>query len=571
MANENKIATEGDVLSKFGIVMTSYTTRCVKYRDLSYYGLTTSTPYGNNQLVKLNDICKLDPILTLYVSLQDVIDYYGDYEEMPYMSLMLRDGSQLLSSSYNFTVSLVHNNYPNCYISGKLSSWQLFYDDYAWDENRICLQEPMGNNMCSGYLTSNEWDVIYDMIAHETDGNISWPSGDNIPFSISRTTWFPSSSASSTTVTVSAPGNIYTCYDSTSWISVSKSGSTVTVSVTANTSTARTGYVYFDVAGQTLTLTVTQSAGISYTIPISYCTFGWNRGTSTASLNVTLNGKTYGGTATTIGTATIKDGPSYNGVGNTARSITTLTLSSISGVSLRFWGANNGSENGKVYVVKESSSGTRSIVAQATLDVWGGDYNTPTLSVPLSNHVNGDSYEVWFEQGTQINGDIVDQSIFIGSTAPGMRTENIHGSWVYTSSPASPYSGYHTYQSNGSYNVNNGYDVMRIWFSGYKGTLTLYLRSNAETNYDYAMISQIDQVMSASRASSSSTYSNTELIKAHTRGKQNSGTTASAYTTVSYTVPDNGSHFIDVVYRKDGSQHAGTDRGYVLLPYENMA
>jgi hypothetical protein len=55
-------------------------------------------------------------------------------------------------------------------------------------------------------------------------------------------------------------------------------------------------------------------------------------------------------------------------------------------------------------------------------------------------------------------------------------------------------------------------------------------------------------------------------IKAWTKGNQQSGTALSNYTAVSYTIPNNSSHFIDIAFVKDGSGNNGDDRGYVLIP-----
>jgi hypothetical protein len=90
---------------------------------------------------------------------------------------------------------------------------------------------------------------------------------------------------------------------------------------------------------------------------------------------------------------------------------------------------------------------------------------------------------------------------------------------------------------------------------------TCYIRSYAESNYDYVMISQLDKTITGS-----SSYSDTSLVKANTRGNQQSGTALSNYTKVTYSGIDGGSHRIIVVYRKDGSAHSGDDRGYILVP-----
>jgi hypothetical protein len=106
---------------------------------------------------------------------------------------------------------------------------------------------------------------------------------------------------------------------------------------------------------------------------------------------------------------------------------------------------------------------------------------------------------------------------------------------------------YNIYESFSNYNVNNGEATMTIMITG--GTyFECYIRSYAESNYDYVMISQLDQTITGSTS-----YTNTTLVKAHTRGNQQSGTALSNYTKVVYDNLDGGTHKITVVYRKDSS------------------
>jgi hypothetical protein len=101
---------------------------------------------------------------------------------------------------------------------------------------------------------------------------------------------------------------------------------------------------------------------------------------------------------------------------------------------------------------------------------------------------------------------------------------------------------------------------MFIDIFGYS-TFKLYVRSNAESNYDYVMVSQLDQDLSHNTS-----YTNSTLVKYSTRGNQNAGTAISNYTLVEFTGIDNGEHRITIIYRKDSSSNSGTDQGYVLIP-----
>lgn len=148
-----------------------------------------------------------------------------------------------------------------------------------------------------------------------------------------------------------------------------------------------------------------------------------------------------------------------------------------------------------------------------------------------------------------------------GSATSGSYTVNLNGQWEATTAVPNPdstlYDG--VYRSSSSYNVNNGVSIMYITIKDCS-SFKMYIRSYAESNYDYVMVSQLDQTINGSTS-----YSNTTLVKAHTRGNQQSGTTLSNYTLVEFTGITSGEHTITVVYRKDGSVNSGDDRGYVLI------
>lgn len=67
------------------------------------------------------------------------------------------------------------------------------------------------------------------------------------------------------------------------------------------------------------------------------------------------------------------------------------------------------------------------------------------------------------------------------------------------------------YESNSNYNVNNGYAKMYVRISGYD-TFKLYIRSYAESNYDYTIAFNADVDVTSNPSSS------TTGVKAHTSG-----------------------------------------------------
>ena len=174
-----------------------------------------------------------------------------------------------------------------------------------------------------------------------------------------------------------------------------------------------------------------------------------------------------------------------------------------------------------------------------------------------------------FEQNTSLT-DTIQRTIsftFMGKTATTTITQGvwINRSITVTTKGISDYgwvttdsnvNGYDVYMSNNK-GVDNSNAVMKLECVGYTD-LTLYIRSYAEGSYDYTIASDAN-------ASPYPTASNSSGVKAHTKGKQNSGTTLNDYTKVEYTgLKDND--IIYIVFRKDSSGAEGDDRGYVLIP-----
>lgn len=105
------------------------------------------------------------------------------------------------------------------------------------------------------------------------------------------------------------------------------------------------------------------------------------------------------------------------------------------------------------------------------------------------------------------------------------------------------------YESFSNKGIHNSNAIMYIRIKGYS-KFYFYVRSDAESNYDYVTVSQLDSTAE----------------KVSTKGKQNSGTGLSSYTKVEYINIPSGEHTITIIYKKDTSMDAGTDRGYVLIP-----
>ena len=140
---------------------------------------------------------------------------------------------------------------------------------------------------------------------------------------------------------------------------------------------------------------------------------------------------------------------------------------------------------------------------------------------------------------------------------------DLNNQWRLSTSQSNPnaslYDG--VYESNSNYNIANAYSKMYIRINGYD-EFSLYIRSYAESNYDYTLAFNPDIDIS-----SNPSYT-TSGVKTHTRGKQQSGQAINNYLKVTYTGLNGGEHYIIVVYRKDTSVNSGNDRGYLLIPKE---
>ena len=123
------------------------------------------------------------------------------------------------------------------------------------------------------------------------------------------------------------------------------------------------------------------------------------------------------------------------------------------------------------------------------------------------------------------------------------------------SSMSSPNNQYRAYQST-TYNKPNSEAIMSFTIKGYD-SFSFYVRSNGEANFDYLMVGL------NSRPTVDSNYFNT-------KGFPSSGTNVSDYRRVTFSgLEKSWQYTIYVVYKKDFSGNGGTDRGYVLIPYEN--
>ena len=189
--------------------------------------------------------------------------------------------------------------------------------------------------------------------------------------------------------------------------------------------------------------------------------------------------------------------------------------------------------------------GTRVFKGEATSDSF--EQNTSTTDIvqrTISFTFLGQIATTTITQGVWINRSI------------SVTTEGISSSGWVTADSTYNVKGYDVYMSNNK-GVDSSNAVMKLECVGYTD-LTLYIRSYAESKYDYT-------IASTANASAYPTAYKDSTVKAHTRGNQKSGTTIRDYTEVKYTGL-NDNDIIYIVFTKDESSASGDDRGYVLIP-----
>ena len=172
----------------------------------------------------------------------------------------------------------------------------------------------------------------------------------------------------------------------------------------------------------------------------------------------------------------------------------------------------------------------------------GVTMDTATGDLTISSPESGSSVTV-----TATSQKYGRASATITFTERGYTLDLGDGAWVDSSTKEN---GYTVYKSDaGSYHVDNGTSKARITIHGYQ-KFVLYIRSYAESNYDYTIASKLDTA--AERGGS---------CQQTTSGKQSQ----TQYYKAEYSILDNEEHVIEILYTKDSSANQGDDRGYFYI------
>ena len=193
-------------------------------------------------------------------------------------------------------------------------------------------------------------------------------------------------------------------------------------------------------------------------------------------------------------------------------------------------------------VLPEQAGVTWSITGNATISQDG--------IVTLKNASVGDKLTITATStyNTSISASL---TVSVINVAVSMTVDLNNGQWVDSGTTID---GHTVYKSDaGSYHVDNGKSTCTVTVKGYS-LVTVYLRSYAESSWDYAEVGPLDGTVD--RHGSSSVLS--------TSGKQSSTT----YLSHTFAISDAGTHTFQVLYSKDTSGNSNDDRGYFYVVVE---
>ena len=121
------------------------------------------------------------------------------------------------------------------------------------------------------------------------------------------------------------------------------------------------------------------------------------------------------------------------------------------------------------------------------------------------------------------------------------------GQWVDSGTTID---GHVVYKSDaGSYHIDSGLSRMKVNFVGYD-SVTVYIRSYAESSYDYTELSGLDVDNLARNAGILSTINRQSTTQ---------------YYSYTFSNLNNEAHSFEIIYSKDGGGDSGDDRGYVYF------
>ena len=229
------------------------------------------------------------------------------------------------------------------------------------------------------------------------------------------------------------------------------------------------------------------------------------------------------------------------------------TLESIRLSKISILGSNINTHNGNTtgtYRVQYNDGDVSPEQAGVTWSITGNATISQNGVVTLKNASVGDKLTITATStyNTSISASL---TVSVVNTAPGMTVNLNNGQWVDSGTTID---GHTVYKSDaGSYHVNSGKSTCTVTVQGYS-TVTVYLRSYAESSFDYAEVGPLDGKVA--RDSTSNVLS--------TKGRQNNTT----YRSYTFAISDAGTHTFQVLYSKDSTGDSNDDRGYFYVVCE---
>lgn len=229
------------------------------------------------------------------------------------------------------------------------------------------------------------------------------------------------------------------------------------------------------------------------------------------------------------------------------------TLESIRLSKISILGSNINTHNGNTtgtYRVQYNDGDVSPEQAGVTWSITGNATISQNGVVTLKNASVGDKLTITATStyNTSISASL---TVSVVNTAPGMTVNLNNGQWVDSGTTID---GHTVYKSDaGSYHVNSGKSTCTVTVQGYS-TVTVYLRSYAESAFDYAEVGPLDGKVA--RDSTSNVLS--------TKGRQNNTT----YRSYTFAISDAGTHTFQVLYSKDSTGNSNDDRGYFYVVCE---
>lgn len=241
-----------------------------------------------------------------------------------------------------------------------------------------------------------------------------------------------------------------------------------------------------------------------------------------------------------------KTAPVWIAYASIFKSLESIELSKLSIVGSSNINTYNGNTTG-VYKVRYNDGDVLPEQAGVTWSIAGNATISQDGVVTLKNANVGDKLTITATStyNTSISASL---TVSVVNVITSMTVDLNNGQWVDSGTTID---GHTVYKSDaGSYNINNGASTCTVTVKGYN-TVTVYLRSYAEDNYDYAEVGPLDGEV----------IKGDQLNVLSTMGKQSDTT----YLSHTFTINNTNVHTFQVLYSKDSSGNNNDDRGYFYV------